>query len=158
MCVKGLLKELHLTPVNPGSCVGPDGWIADPAGPEHVSYNPTAGEALARVIQATPGVTNWVVGVAEANFRIWREVPTAKRGQVVRHLGTALRELEEPLDDLVNLGTRGAKIGAAFGGEKETGGRGASGSDAWKSYMRRQTNTINWSTSLTLAQGIKFGI
>jgi aldehyde dehydrogenase (NAD+) len=58
----------------------------------------------------------------------------------------------------VNIGTSGAEIGGAFGGEKETGGGRESGSDAWKSYMRRQTNTINYSRNLPLAQGIKFEI
>ncbi len=58
----------------------------------------------------------------------------------------------------VNIGTSGAEIGGAFGGEKETGGGRESGSDAWKFYMRRQTNTINYSTKLPLAQGIKFHI
>lgn len=58
----------------------------------------------------------------------------------------------------VNIGTSGAEIGGAFGGEKETGGGRESGSDSWKAYMRRQTNTINWSTELPLAQGIKFDI
>ncbi len=57
----------------------------------------------------------------------------------------------------VNIGTSGAEIGGAFGGEKETGGGRESGSDAWKAYMRRQTNTVNWSTDLPLAQGIRFG-
>lgn len=57
----------------------------------------------------------------------------------------------------VNIGTSGAEIGGAFGGEKETGGGRESGSDAWKAYMRRQTNTINWSKDLPLAQGIQFG-
>jgi len=57
----------------------------------------------------------------------------------------------------VNIGTSGAEIGGAFGGEKDTGGGRESGSDSWKSYMRRQTNTINWSDQLPLAQGIKFG-
>jgi aldehyde dehydrogenase (NAD+) len=57
----------------------------------------------------------------------------------------------------VNIGTSGAEIGGAFGGEKETGGGRESGSDAWKAYMRRQTNTINYSTELPLAQGIRFG-
>ncbi|NNF14478.1 MAG: aldehyde dehydrogenase family protein [Gemmatimonadetes bacterium] len=57
----------------------------------------------------------------------------------------------------VNIGTSGAEIGGAFGGEKETGGGRESGSDAWKAYMRRQTNTVNWSTDLPLAQGISFG-
>jgi aldehyde dehydrogenase (NAD+) len=55
------------------------------------------------------------------------------------------------------FGTSGAEIGGAFGGEKETGGGRESGSDAWKAYMRRQTNTINYSNELPLAQGIKFG-
>ncbi|WP_432222706.1 L-piperidine-6-carboxylate dehydrogenase [Flavobacterium sp. TMP13] len=58
----------------------------------------------------------------------------------------------------VNIGTSGAEIGGAFGGEKETGGGRESGSDAWKVYMRRQTNTINYTTSLPLAQGIKFDL
>ncbi len=57
----------------------------------------------------------------------------------------------------VNIGTSGAEIGGAFGGEKETGGGRESGSDAWKAYMRRQTNTVNYGTEMPLAQGIKFG-
>lgn len=57
----------------------------------------------------------------------------------------------------INIGTSGAEIGGAFGGEKETGGGREAGSDAWKAYMRRQTTTINWSADLPLAQGIKFG-
>jgi aldehyde dehydrogenase (NAD+) len=56
----------------------------------------------------------------------------------------------------VNVGTSGAEIGGAFGGEKDTGGGREAGSDAWKCYMRRQTNTINWGTDLPLAQGIRF--
>jgi len=58
----------------------------------------------------------------------------------------------------VNIGTSGAEIGGAFGGEKDTGGGRESGSDSWKAYMRRQTNTINWSRSLPLAQGIRFDL
>ena len=58
----------------------------------------------------------------------------------------------------VNIGTSGAEIGGAFGGEKDTGGGRESGSDAWKAYMRRQTVTINWSNELPLAQGIDFPI
>ncbi len=58
----------------------------------------------------------------------------------------------------INLGTSGAEIGGAFGGEKDTGGGRESGSDAWKAYMRRQTNTVNWSRALPLAQGIEFNI
>ena len=58
----------------------------------------------------------------------------------------------------VNIGTSGAEIGGAFGGEKESGGGRESGSDAWKFYMRRQTNTINYSLNLPLAQGIRFDL
>ena len=58
----------------------------------------------------------------------------------------------------VNIGTSGAEIGGAFGGEKDTGGGRESGSDSWKAYMRRQTNTINWSKELPLAQGIDFKV
>ena len=57
----------------------------------------------------------------------------------------------------VNIGTSGAEIGGAFGGEKDTGGGRESGSDAWKAYMRRQTCTMNWGRDLPLAQGIQFG-
>lgn len=58
----------------------------------------------------------------------------------------------------VNIGTSGAEIGGAFGGEKETGGGRESGSDAWKAYMRRATNTINYSDDLPLAQGVSFDL
>lgn len=79
---------------------------------------------------------------------------------------TNLREAEQFLSNAgsdcgianVNIGTSGAEIGGAFGGEKETGGGRESGSDSWKAYMRRQTNTINYSTHLPLAQGIKFDL
>ncbi len=78
----------------------------------------------------------------------------------------SMKEAEKFLSNLgsdcgianVNVGTSGAEIGGAFGGEKETGGGRESGSDAWKAYMRRQTNTINWSDDLPLAQGIQFDI
>ena len=79
---------------------------------------------------------------------------------------TNLREAEQFLSQQgsdcgianVNIGTSGAEIGGAFGGEKETGGGRESGSDAWKIYMRRQTNTINYTTELPLGQGIKFDL
>jgi aldehyde dehydrogenase (NAD+) len=58
----------------------------------------------------------------------------------------------------VNIGTSGAEIGGAFGGEKETGGGRESGSDSWKAYMRRQTNTVNYGNALPLAQGIRFDL
>jgi aldehyde dehydrogenase (NAD+) len=79
---------------------------------------------------------------------------------------TDVREAEEFLSAVgsdcgianVNIGPSGAEIGGAFGGEKDTGGGRESGSDAWKGYMRRQTNTVNYSRELPLAQGIKFEI
>jgi aldehyde dehydrogenase (NAD+) len=58
----------------------------------------------------------------------------------------------------VNIGTSGAEIGGAFGGEKETGGGREAGSDSWKAYMRRQTVTVNWGSDLPLAQGIDFSV
>jgi aldehyde dehydrogenase (NAD+) len=58
----------------------------------------------------------------------------------------------------VNIGTSGAEIGGAFGGEKDTGGGRESGSDAWKSYMRRTTNTVNYGDDLPLAQGVEFSV
>ncbi|MCX2718357.1 L-piperidine-6-carboxylate dehydrogenase [Lentiprolixibacter aurantiacus] len=95
----------------------------------------------------------------------------ATQNNVVQGLSSAimtnnLREAEQFLSAAgsdcgianVNIGTSGAEIGGAFGGEKETGGGRESGSDAWKIYMRRQTNTINYSTELPLAQGIKFDL
>ena len=99
------------------------------------------------------------------------EEAIAKQNDVPQGLSSSimtlnLREAEQFLSQAgsdcgianVNIGTSGAEIGGAFGGEKETGGGRESGSDAWKIYMRRQTNTINYSTSLPLAQGIKFDL
>lgn len=77
------------------------------------------------------------------------------------HLQTAEKFLAATGSDCgianVNIGTSGAEVGGAFGGEKDTGGSRESGSDSWKLYMRRQTNTINWSDDLPLADGIEFG-
>ena len=89
-----------------------------------------------------------------------------KQGLSSAMMTTNMREMERFLSHEgsdcgianVNIGTSGAEIGGAFGGEKETGGGRESGSDAWKVYMRRQTNTINYGTDLPLAQGIKFEI
>ena len=89
-----------------------------------------------------------------------------KQGLSSAIMTTNLRESEQFLSAAgsdcgianVNIGTSGAEIGGAFGGEKETGGGRESGSDAWKIYMRRQTNTINYTSDLPLAQGIKFDI
>ncbi len=95
-------------------------------------------------------------------IRLHNEVPQGLSSAIfTESLRTAERFLSPEGSDCgianVNIGTSGAEIGGAFGGEKETGGGRESGSDAWKAYMRRQTNTINWSTELPLAQGIKFG-
>jgi aldehyde dehydrogenase (NAD+) len=91
---------------------------------------------------------------------------SVKQGLSSALMTTDLREMEHFLSHAgsdcgianVNIGTSGAEIGGAFGGEKETGGGRESGSDAWKVYMRRQTNTINFGDSLPLAQGIKFDL
>jgi aldehyde dehydrogenase (NAD+) len=98
----------------------------------------------------------------EDAIRLHNEVPQGLSSSVFTG---SLRKAEEFLSPRgsdcgianVNIGTSGAEIGGAFGGEKETGGGRESGSDAWKAYMRRQTNTVNWSQDLPLAQGIKFG-
>ncbi len=102
-------------------------------------------------------------GGVEDAIRLHNDVPQGLSSAIFTN---NLREAEEFLSCAgsdcgianVNIGTSGAEIGGAFGGEKETGGGRESGSDAWKAYMRRQTNTINYSTQLPLAQGIKFDI
>lgn len=98
----------------------------------------------------------------EEAIRLHNEVPQGLSSAIfTTNLLTAEKFLSHEGSDCgianVNIGTSGAEIGGAFGGEKETGGGRESGSDAWKGYMRRQTNTINWSKELPLAQGIKFG-
>jgi L-aminoadipate-semialdehyde dehydrogenase len=95
-------------------------------------------------------------------IRIHNDVPQGLSSAIFTDsLRTAERFLSTTGSDCgianINIGTSGAEIGGAFGGEKETGGGRESGSDAWKGYMRRQTNTINWSSELPLAQGITFG-
>jgi len=101
--MKGLLEKLNILPVNAGACTGPDGWITDHKGKELISYNPASGEAIAKVIQATPETYEKVAATAQEVFLNWRMVPAPKRGEVVRDLGNALRELKEPLGDLVTV-------------------------------------------------------
>jgi len=101
-------------------------------------------------------------GDIEEAIKLHNEVPQGLSSAIfTTNLLTAEKFLSHEGSDCgianVNIGTSGAEIGGAFGGEKETGGGRESGSDAWKGYMRRQTNTINWSKELPLAQGIKFG-
>jgi aldehyde dehydrogenase (NAD+) len=95
-------------------------------------------------------------------LRLHNEVPQGLSSAIFTESVRAAEEFLSPRGSdcgiaNVNIGTSGAEIGGAFGGEKETGGGRESGSDAWKAYMRRQTNTVNWSNALPLAQGIKFG-
>ena len=107
------------------------------------------------LLRYTGGVTN-AIGIQNA----------VKQGLSSSIMTTDMREAERFLGVAgsdcgianVNIGTSGAEIGGAFGGEKETGGGRESGSDAWRAYMRRQTNTINYGSTLPLAQGIKFDI
>ncbi len=111
----GVLKKLSISSINPGACVGPDGWIADPQGGEIVSHNPATGEVLACVVQAGTETYERVAVEAERAFLSWRMVPAPKRGELVRDLGNALREMKEPLGDLVSLET--GKIRAEGHGE-----------------------------------------
>jgi len=101
--MKSLLEKLNIQPVNAGACIGPDGWLKDSKGRELVSYNPATGEAIASVIQATAETYEKVASAAQESFLTWRNVPAPKRGDVVRDLGNALRELKEPLGDLVTV-------------------------------------------------------
>jgi aldehyde dehydrogenase (NAD+) len=98
-----LLDQLQIKDVNPGASFGADGWITDAQGKAVVSYNPTTGEPIASVVQATAESYGQVVREAVAAFQTWRMTPAPKRGEVVRDLGQALRELKDPLGDLVSL-------------------------------------------------------
>ena len=101
--MRSILEKLTIESVNPGACNGPDGWIEDPAGKELISYNPTTGEALATIRQATAKSYDQVAQAADEAFRSWRETPAPSRGQLLRDLGDLLREYKEPLGDLVSL-------------------------------------------------------
>ena len=101
--MKSLLDKLGLQAVNPGACFGPDGWISDPAGKQLVSYNPTSGEPIASLVQASAATYEKVVAAVQETFLSWRSLPAPQRGLVVRDLAQALRELKEPLGELVSL-------------------------------------------------------
>src|SRR6266540_4775686 len=103
IATSSLLAKLQLKDVNPGACSGPDRWIADPHGQALVSHNPTTGAPIAQVVQATADSYDRVVAAAAAAFTGFRMLPGPKRGELVRDLGNALRELKEPLGDLVSL-------------------------------------------------------
>ncbi|RMF51077.1 MAG: aldehyde dehydrogenase family protein, partial [Anaerolineae bacterium] len=98
-----LLTKLGLRDVNPGACTGPRGWIEDPQAELLHSYNPTTGEVIAAVQQASPQTYEQVLAAAQQAFLTWREVPAPKRGLVIRDLAEALRAYQEPLGDLVTL-------------------------------------------------------
>jgi aldehyde dehydrogenase (NAD+) len=101
--MKSLLDKLNIKEVNQGACAGPENWLGDLKGPELISYNPTTNEPIARVIQADKEAYEKVVATAEESFSDWRLVPGPKRGEVIRDLGEAVRQLKEPLGDLVSL-------------------------------------------------------
>jgi len=101
--MKSLLDRLQIRDVNPGVSAGSDQWYSDPGGSRLASINPSTGEVLAEVVQATPKNYNKAVDQAVIAFQSWRNTPAPARGQVVRDLGNALRELKEPLGDLVSL-------------------------------------------------------
>lgn len=101
--MKALLKELQISEVNPGASVGDGAWIEDPKGTPLVSYNPTTGEEIAKVIQVSPDGYEQVVQAASESFKVWREVPAPKRGDIARDIGNAMRAKKEALGDLISL-------------------------------------------------------
>ena len=113
--MKALLKKLNIADVNPGVCIGQDKWISDSNGQKLVSYNPANGEPIAAVIQATERTYNQVIEQSQNTFEAWKIIPAPQRGQVVRDLGNAVRELKEPLGDLISLEM--GKIGIEGQGE-----------------------------------------
>ena len=98
-----ILEKLNLKDVNLGACSGPGAWHRDGSGKELISCNPATGKPIAAVVQATEKAYEKVVAQAAAAFLSWRETPAPRRGQVVRDLGQALRDFQEPLGDLVSL-------------------------------------------------------
>lgn len=101
--MKSILKELGIQELNAGVCSGPHAWGKDTRGKELVSYNPTTGEPIAKILQASPAAYEKAAADAHTAFLEWRHVPAPKRGLVVRDLGEALRRFKEPLGDLVSL-------------------------------------------------------
>ncbi len=100
--MRSLLHKLQISEINPGACTGPE-WIRDPDAERLTSFNPSTGDAIATVELASVGSYNTVAAAAAQAFQTWRERPAPKRGELVRDLGNALRELKEPLGDLVSL-------------------------------------------------------
>ncbi|MEW5901565.1 MAG: aldehyde dehydrogenase family protein [Acidobacteriota bacterium] len=101
--MKTILEKLSLKTVNPGACSGPKAWFTDAKGKELVSFNPATGTSIAKVIQAAAKTYGRVINQAVESFGAWRMMPAPKRGLIVRDLGEALKELKEPLGELVSL-------------------------------------------------------
>lgn len=101
--MQALLKKLNIEDINAGACAGPGNWIHDPQGTKLASYNPTTGEAIATIVLPTAATYEKVAQHAAESFNTWRHLPAPRRGEIVRDLGNALRELKEPLGDLVSL-------------------------------------------------------
>jgi aldehyde dehydrogenase (NAD+) len=97
-----LLEKLQIHEVNGGACTGPDAW-PEPGGDELISYDPTTGQPLAKLIQCNAAAYAQVMEAASKSFLSWRQVPAPKRGLLVRDLGNALREIREPLGELVSV-------------------------------------------------------
>ncbi|MCL6540107.1 MAG: aldehyde dehydrogenase family protein [Roseiflexus sp.] len=101
--MKALLKKLGIKEINLGACSWVDLWFTDPDGQTITSYNPTTGEAIAKVMQATEKTYEQVLAEAVQAFKAWRMIPAPKRGLVIRDFAQALREVKEPLGELVTL-------------------------------------------------------
>ena len=101
--MQALLEKLNIRESNPGASSGMDEWVEDSSAKELISYNPTTNEPIAAIQQAGVEAYEKVTAKAEQSFYSWREVPAPQRGDIVRDLGNALRELKEPLADLVSL-------------------------------------------------------
>ena len=101
--MKSLLEKLQLNSVNAGACTGPNGWLNDPNGQRLTSYNPSTGDAIGDVVLASVDTYNKVSEYSAAAFKTWRTVPAPVRGNMIRDLGNRLRELREPLGEMVAL-------------------------------------------------------
>ena len=101
--MQALLEKLNIRESNSGASSGMDEWVEDSSAKELISYNPTTNEPIAAIQQAGVEAYEKVTAKAEQSFYSWREVPAPQRGDIVRDLGNALRELKEPLADLVSL-------------------------------------------------------
>jgi aldehyde dehydrogenase (NAD+) len=103
MSSKSVLEKLGLEPVNPGACWGPEGWVTEAGATPVASRNPATGEVLASYVPAGAAACDVVLAKAHERFHTWRDVPAPRRGALVRDLAMALRELQQPLGDLVTL-------------------------------------------------------